>query len=235
MSNRILGVLEAVAKHGPATLDEISSKLPRTRSSVYRALIELERAGWIRRSINGRSFAATCKMEDLSSLQCATSHEVEPLLELIKGVFKNRKHVLHVFGHLKGKQFFLIDSNEFPHPGPSSPGDVVDLLNELVRALQTSDHLGGWRCVPSENPMECTKIINEITCRGYKFFDDFDLAAAPVLAETGELVIVLGRKKDLYKNGSAETKALFDTLIEHIEKINFTTFKRAKKRNIAAE
>lgn len=113
MASRVLEVLEAVAMFGPASLDEISEKLPRTRSSVYRTLKALEVNGWIRRSLNGRSFLLSSRMERLADCQFNMSDEVADVIDIFRKKLINQRLLLTIAAHVKGKDFAIVDSNAF--------------------------------------------------------------------------------------------------------------------------
>jgi len=197
MSSRVLEVLEAVAMFGPASLDEISEKLPRTRSSVYRALRTLEGAGWIRRSLNGRSFSISCRMERLADCQFNMSDDIAEVIDIFRDKLKNQRLLLTIAAHIKGIDFAIMDSNAFPIPVLLECPHRKDMLFDLVTAITSS----GSRTLHQRSAwLNDNSKFGEISTRiredGYVISDEFEIGLIPVLIGSGELIIVMLENKN---------------------------------------
>jgi predicted transcriptional regulator len=196
MSNRVLEVLEAVAVFGPASLDEICDKLPRTRSSVYRSLKVLEIDGWIRRSLNGRSFQISCRMEKLSEGQTGASDNITDIIDTLRNKLKNQRLLLTIASHIKGDEFEIIDSNTFPIPKLLECPYRRDMLSDLVTAIS----IGGNRTLLQRSAWlnensKLREISTKISEEGYLISTEFEMGLLPILVDSGELIIVVLENK----------------------------------------
>lgn len=235
MSNRILDVLEAVAVYGPSTLDQISGKIPRTRSSVYRALVELERNGWIRRSINGRSFTVSCKMEKLSDLQFNVSDDVEYLLKSLKAYAKGFKCTLTVVGHVRAKEFAIIDSNQFPSPLSIDCEEIKHFLSSILHMLRASGLLAGANYANSAVDSAEAVLISELNANGFIYSSDLEMGIVPIVINSGELIMIICRNRDFSVIGSREVEDFSRNIFDAISHLNVFTFKNNYKLGLVAE
>lgn len=215
MSNRVLEVLEAVAKFGPASLDEISGRLPRTRSSVYRALKSLEVDGWIRRSLNGRSFLLSCRMERLADSPYTTSEGTAEVIDILRSKLKNQRFLLTIVTHIKGNDFAIIDTNAFPIPTLFECPYKKDILADLVAAKSESKS----RTLPQRSAWlnkqaKLAEISKKISEDGYLISEELEMGLLPVLVDSGELLIVILENKS---HSIASLERLRDRLEDFFE------------------
>jgi hypothetical protein len=215
MSNRVLEVLEAVAKFGPASLDELSDELPRTRSSVYRALKSLEVDGWIRRSLNGRSFLLSSRMERLADSPSTTSQGTAEVIDILRGKLKNQRFLLTIVTRIKGNEFSIIDTNAFPIPALLECPYKKDILADVLAAKSESKS----RTLPQRsawlnNKTKLTEISKKISEDGYMISEELELGLLPVLVDSGELLIVILENKS---HSTASLERLRDRLEDFSE------------------
>lgn len=138
MSCRVLEVLEAVAMFGPASVDEICEKLPRTRSSVYRPLKALDVDGRIRRSLNGGSFLISRRMERSADCQFNMSENIAGIIDIFRIKLGNQRLILTIASRVNGNNFAIMASNVFPISAVLECLDRRDMLSELVTAISVS-------------------------------------------------------------------------------------------------
>lgn len=195
MPERILEVLETVAVHGPCTLGDVTNKLPRTRSAVYRALITLEREGWVRRSLNTRLYFLTSKVERMLSMQFVTPDEVERILGLIQTLIAGADVHVAVFSHLRADKFVQIDSSRYPFQSDPNPMEQEHL--SCVLAVLKAFKLLNLPHVPPR-PADRGRdegVARDLRRDGFVVFRDADLGILPLQLPSRELVlIVLGPK-----------------------------------------
>jgi len=235
MSSRILDVLEAVAMFGPASLDEISEKLPRTRSSVYRALKALEVDGWIRRSLNGRSFLISCRMERLVDYQSNMPDDIAEVTDIFRNKLKNQRLLLTIALHIKGNHFAIMDSNSFPIPVALECPYRRDMLSDLVTVISvnkigTLQKKSTWL---NENSKfrEISKRIRE---EGYIISNDLEMGFLPVLIGSGDLIVVMLENKHQSNVSLARIKSTMEDFAECLKKSNVAIYRSDESSRLLA-
>ena len=235
MGLQILEVLEAVARYGPATLDELEGKLPRTRSSVYRSLTVLEKAGWVRRSINRRSFMTTQKVEALGELTIACGDDVSEFFEALEKTVSGTKCLLSIVTHLRGDEFAVLDSTQCPWPGTLSCKDELEVLTDVIHAMRGEKMIvGNFVTAPYEARLIHQTYISDLRRHGYIFARNFETGIVPVVIRTGELLFILCRTKS---NGLPKLEIVEDTTMKCFNtsvKMGLMTFKKDKPAKMSA-
>lgn len=235
MSGKLLDVLEAVALYGPATLDQLYGKLCRTRSSVYRALVQLEQSRWIRRSINGRSFTISGKMEKLSEIRYNTSDDIDEILINLQRLIKGRRCAVTVLAHVKGGDFEIIDSNRFPLPQSVSCNDRKEIFSRVVGVVRhrtTRD--------VSENRLDLldAQIIDyasDVGTNGFLVSPDFEMSVTPVLMLSGELVLIILENTDYSVSSLNDILQITRDLLEILAMLNVSLVHRDVQSKLVAE
>lgn len=235
MASRVLEVLEAVAMFGPASLDEISEKLPRTRSSVYRTLKALEVNGWIRRSLNGRSFLLSSRMERLADCQFNMSDEVADVIDIFRKKLINQRLLLTIAAHVKGKDFAIVDSNAFPLPVVLECQYRRDMLSDLVTAVSSS----GSRTIHQRSAWlnENSKfraITTGISEAGYFISDEFEMGLLPVFINSGELVIIMLENKKHSNVSLGRIRKIMGDFAECLKQRNVSLYRNDESKRLLA-
>jgi DNA-binding transcriptional ArsR family regulator len=236
MVNRVLEVLEGVAVYGPVTLDEITARLPRTRSSVYRALKSLEADGWIRRSLNGRSYSISSKMEKLSDLQFNISDDIGELVKVLHALPGRSKLSFTLVAHVRGVEFAIIDSCIFPLPLEVKCSYQKEKLASLVSAMRNGGLLrNSPKQASLENEDSFYSLYKELQAFGYVFCEDLDTGMVPVSLSSGELVIILITGRSFLQSGLDKTRKVIDSLITSLNETNVYVFKGDDREPLTAE
>lgn len=227
MSNRILDVLEAVAVYGPSTLDQLYRKLPRTRSSVYRALIELEKNGWVRRSLNGRSFFVSSKMEKLSDLHFSLSDDFDRILILLRSKTKGSNCYLNIVCHIRADDFAIVDSNLYPLPRSIDCNDLKLYLSKIVNFLRESGLL------PFGSQATSKKICSNYDCsledllkNGFLFEETLGAGIVPFLLDSGELIMIICRSREVMAMNFSDAQRFTENLFEEIARADVFNFRK---------
>jgi predicted transcriptional regulator len=212
--NRVLQVLEAVAMHGPATLDQFMAKIPRKRSSIYRALKDLEAAGWIRRSLNGRTYTISHRMEALANLHFNVSDELTEIIQNLRNIIPRRKVSITILYHIRGDDFAVIDSNLFPLPSGLECEYVKSIMQYLALTFRSSDYHGGLplRSFPQRN-IEYLHLIDEVRKRGYIYFKDHETGVMPLFLPTGESIFIVAEDRNFSATSEARIISIFTEVL----------------------
>lgn len=225
MSNRILDVLEAVAVYGPSTLDQLHAKLPRTRSSVYRALIDLEQNGWIRRSLNGRSFSISCKMEKLSDLHFNVSDDLDHVLKTLRQQVKGSKCYLTIACHVRANEFAIIDSSLYPSPRSIDCDEVNHYLSRIINYFRSSGLIIRARVLSEHHNSIDDSSLADFLINGFLFEDELEVGFIPFLLGSGELLMIICRNRDFSPITSREIQQFTRCIFETISKLDVFNFK----------
>jgi hypothetical protein len=213
LSSKILKVLEAVATFGPATLDQITAKLPYTRSSVYRALILIENEGWIRRSLNGRNFLLTDKMEDISNRSAYQPAGIVDLVNMLESMRKETRLTLSIVTQIKANVFCVVDSTDFPLILENVPPETEKLLGIIATLIAKL----GLASVPHRKPREqessnTQRIADSLVSHGYFVADDLLLGVVPFVDPSGETFLIVCEDKE-FTNDRVEDIHEFSQMI----------------------
>lgn len=229
MAAKILEVLESVAMHGPATLDQITDKLPRTRSSVYRALVNLERSGWIRRSLNGRCFTITSKMEELSVNQFFASACADKIINTLKRM--NLKLEVLVILHVKGTEFSIVDSSQYPLQ-TSIEGE--ETLTNLICEMQSEGliNIPGFNIV-NKTTHSKTLLTKELRKDGCLAFDFINTCIIPIKTMLGELMFIVLSDKKYTRTSPNDTRLLALDCYGLLAEQGLNGFRQAHKSDAA--
>lgn len=223
--SRLLEVYEAVAIHGPATLDQLQEAMPRTRSSVYRALIDLEQNDWITRSLNGRTFTVSYKMEHLCSQNYVPSYEIFQLIAILKKIKKVIKSSVAVAAHIKGNEFSFVDSSIFPFEKTISCSEITEAMTSILLVMRADKSLG--ISIPYDRQLgaEAKSAVSEgLTKFGFVEIDAVETTILPLFLPNGEVLFILCRCKEYLQYG--RPSLLSDTLriMEEIKKVGQAKF-----------
>jgi DNA-binding MarR family transcriptional regulator len=135
MPTKELRVMERIAKYGPCTLDELTSVGGFTRSSVYRSLTKLEDCGWVRRSLDGRRYFLTSRLEKLLDRASVPASHAESILDVIKQDLLSAKHKLTLIHHVRGEAFEIVDATGSQADALSMMFDVQDSIPPIIKAM----------------------------------------------------------------------------------------------------
>jgi DNA-binding transcriptional ArsR family regulator len=235
MSSRILEVLKEVAMFGPASLDEICEKLPRTRSTVYRALKALEVDGWIRRSLNGRSFLISRRMERLADCQFNMSDNITEIIDIFRIKLRNQRLLPIIDSHINNNNSSIMDSNVFPIPTVLEYPYRRDMLSNFVAAISVSgtrtlNNRSAWQNEKSKFREISTGIREE----GYVISNEFELRFLPVLIGLGNMVIVMIENKSHSNVSLGRIKNTIEDLVESLKKRNASLCRNDENKRLLA-
>lgn len=226
MAHRVIEVFEAVALFGPITLDDLTKKLPRSRSSVYRALVALYKDGWIRRSINGRSYYISPRLENLCDRQYLFDGDFCDLLDVLDIYLASNKLSVTVAVLLKGAEFIVLDANSFPIPNSLDCLIMKELISEVARIVnevgkKVTDTLDGHNYMPiSENT-----VLAELHNNGFMYYYEADFAVIPVKTRSGEVAYVIIEDLNLDVTSFCRAKRAFQEIIDRVGSKGLMTFK----------
>ena len=133
MPKKDLDLIELISHNGPCTLDELTSLAAFTRSSVYRSLISLESQGWLRRSIDGRRYFLSSKIEKVLDRASFPPMQAERILDCVRKNTWNSKYRLALIHHVRGAAFEIVDSSDRQAEVLSMMLDVQDILSRIAR------------------------------------------------------------------------------------------------------
>lgn len=228
-------MLEAVALYGPASLDAITARMPRTRSSVYRALVDLENSGWIRRSINGRCFRVSSKLEKLADLHLSIAGDVSGVLDVLRSLLPNHKVVMSLVAHVKGHEFAVIDSSAFPLPLAVVDPDKQTALHDVLIALRQSGVLRGQGHARTPDEPHYWSLMDELSRNGFVFNAELEMSIVPVLVSSGDLVMIICENKNFAPNGMATVLNATDSIYRDIAYLDVFTFENNALDRLVAE
>lgn len=135
MTTKELQVMEGIAQYGPCTLDELTSVGAFTRSSVYRSLTKLEDSGWVRRSLDGRRYYLSNKIEKVLDQATFPAGPAEKILDAIKECLMNAKYKLALVHHVRAGAFEIVDATGGQPDALSMLLDVQELLEPIVNTM----------------------------------------------------------------------------------------------------
>lgn len=127
--------MEGLAQYGPCTLDELTSVGVCTRSSVYRSLTKLERNGWVRRSLDGRRYFLSSKIEKVLDQVSFPASHAEHILDSIKETLLNAKYRVALVHHVRSDAFEIVDTTGTQADAISMILDVQDSIPPIVNAI----------------------------------------------------------------------------------------------------
>lgn len=115
-------VLEAIGRHGPVTLGDLTRMLPFKRLVIWRVCDMLRVYGWVRMTLAGEAFELTHRLDHLGGdfhFAASDISDVEPVLRdiLALGAFEVECGRLRAFG-----QYEILDRScgDAPNPGDRS-------------------------------------------------------------------------------------------------------------------
>jgi hypothetical protein len=135
MPTKELQVLELISQYGPCTLDELTSAGAFTRSSVYRSLTKLESCGWVRRSLDGRRYVLSSKIERVLDQASFPTRHAEYILDSIKENSLNAKYRLALVHHVRGGALEIVDTTGTHADALNMMLDVQESIPRIVNAM----------------------------------------------------------------------------------------------------
>lgn len=143
MTIKELQVMEEIAQYGPCTLDELTSLGAFARSSVYRVLTKLEDSGWVRRSLDGRRYSLTSRIEKLMDRANMTWISAESILDVIKKNVLNPKYKLALIHHIRREAFEIVDATGSQADALSMLLDIQEETHRILKAMASFSHETG--------------------------------------------------------------------------------------------
>lgn len=236
MAHRILEVFEAVAHYGPISLDDLTDHLPRSRSSVYRALIALHEAGWIRKSMNGRSYYLSSRLEKLCDLQYSFADDVCDLLDALSIYSRNNKCAIAAVALVKGLEFIVLDTNTFPVPSNIVCPVEKEILGQVTTAIRKSGLMRGYPA-PNHDDISAHEkmLVLKLQSRGFIYFGEMHIGVIPLRMGSGEFIFLVIEEIDLSPTSRDKTVMAIQEIIDLARTSGATTFQLSPEGAMVAE
>ncbi len=172
---KILKVYEIVLRHGPILLDEVYPKTEHSRTATFRALKQLERAGWIRPLINRHQFVATSLINNLMAAGSVSLPEVDLVSALVQDIITREAMHVDIGMYVTDQTFHLLESsnkaarlNTPQYPHQSSAALVAYCISAEDRG---EGPFGGGASGPDmEHFRERLKLCRQDIQRNHRFF-----------------------------------------------------------------